>query len=353
MSSELDIPQRAQIACWYENLKSAASVRRKFLKAYPERRNDLPGNWLIINTHQRLFETGSVLPQPKRKKTGIARTVVNAVVGAFTRSPSKSIRRAEAELNVSRSSIQRVLIQEKFFPYKIQLLQKLNEDDPDRRLEFCEWFLSRYEVDERVLSLIIFSDEAIFQLDGKVNRQNCRIWGQENPHAVQEVPLHSEKVMVWAALWSRGIIGPYFFDGNVDRHSYHNLLVNFLWPQLENLDNIDELWFQQDGAPPHYATLVRDWLDENFEDRWIGRRGAIEWPPRSPDLTPLDFYLWGALKGTVYRLPKPTTTDELKARIIEDMGKIDRETIQGVLLNFVTRCRNCVSQDGGHFQNLL
>jgi hypothetical protein len=62
--------------------------------------------------------------------------------------------------------------------------------------------------------------------------------------------------------------------------------------------------------------------------------------------------MWGALKGTVYHLPKPTTTDDLKARIIEDMGKTDREAIIGVLLNIVTRCR-ILSPDGGHFQNML
>lgn len=55
---------------------------------------------------------------------------------------------------------------------------------------------------------------------------------------------------------------------------------------------IDEenLFFQQDGAPPHYAMPVRNWLNERFPGKWIGRRGAIEWPPRSPDLTPLDFF---------------------------------------------------------------
>uniref|UniRef100_A0AAX7UMF9 Uncharacterized protein n=1 Tax=Astatotilapia calliptera TaxID=8154 RepID=A0AAX7UMF9_ASTCA len=50
-------------------------------------------------------------------------------------------------------------------------------------------------------------------------------------------------------------------------------------------------FFQQDGAPPHYGCQVRAFLDEQFPGKWIGRRGPVEWPPRSPDLTPLDFYL--------------------------------------------------------------
>jgi hypothetical protein len=44
------------------------------------------------------------------------------------------------------------------------------------------------------------------------------------------------------------------------------------------------MWFylQQDGAPPHYHRHVRAYLDDTLPERWIGRRGAIEYPPRSP-----------------------------------------------------------------------
>jgi hypothetical protein len=48
--------------------------------------------------------------------------------------------------------------------------------------------------------------------------------------------------------------------------------------------------FMQDGAPPHFANAVRTWLHDHFPGQWIGRRGVHEWPPRSPDLTPFDFF---------------------------------------------------------------
>ena len=44
---------------------------------------------------------------------------------------------------------------------------------------------------------IIFSDEAHFDLGGYVNKQNCRIWGTENPHAYIEKPTHTKRVTVW------------------------------------------------------------------------------------------------------------------------------------------------------------
>ena len=57
---------------------------------------------------------------------------------------------------------------------------------------------------------IIFSDEVHFDLGGYVNKQNCRIWGNPNAYIVK--PMHPKRVTVWCGFWSRGIIGPFFFD---------------------------------------------------------------------------------------------------------------------------------------------
>ncbi|CAF3955968.1 unnamed protein product, partial [Rotaria sp. Silwood1] len=50
-----------------------------------------------------------------------------------------------------------------------------------------------------------------------------------------------------------------------------------------------------DDASPHYGQFVRDYLDGTFL-HWIGHRRTVEWPPRSPDLTPCDFSQWGIVK---------------------------------------------------------
>ncbi|GFX38244.1 uncharacterized protein TNCV_3838401 [Trichonephila clavipes] len=70
---------------------------------------------------------------------------------------------------------------------------------------------------------------------------------------------------------------------------------------LAYIHDIQRLWFQHEGAPAHFCGPVRDWLDIAFPGRWIGRQGPVLWPPRSPDLTPLDFFLWGHLEELVYR----------------------------------------------------
>ena len=61
-------------------------------------------------------------------------------------------------------------------------------------------------------SKILFSDEAHFTMDGFVNKQNCRIWGDENPRVIHEKSLHPQKVTVWCAFWANGIIEPFFFE---------------------------------------------------------------------------------------------------------------------------------------------
>ncbi|GBL80576.1 hypothetical protein AVEN_225266-1 [Araneus ventricosus] len=72
--------------------------------------------------------------------------------------------------------------------------------------------------------------------------------------------------------------------------------------------------FQQDEAPPHWGSLVRDFLDETFPDRWSGRDGPTPWPPHSPDITPLDFFFWDYIKDRVFATPI-ADVEELKARI--------------------------------------
>ena len=82
---------------------------------------------------------------------------------------------------------------------------------------------------------------------------------------------------------------------------------------LQQLQIQDIIW-QQDGAPPHFGLQVRASLDQQFPGRWIGRAGPIPWPARSPDVTPLDFFFWGYVKDCVFRTPV-TNIEDRKQRI--------------------------------------
>ncbi|ERL94999.1 hypothetical protein D910_12271 [Dendroctonus ponderosae] len=97
------------------------------------------------------------------------------------------------------------------------------------------------------------------------------------------------------------LIGPYFFEGLLNGLMFLQFLINHLSVLLEEVPfNIrTNIWLQLDGAPPHYHCEVRQFLNANFQNRWIGRNGFQDWPPRSPNLTPLHFFLWGYIKGIV------------------------------------------------------
>ena len=88
-------------------------------------------------------------------------------------------------------------------------------------------------------------------------------------------------------------------------------------------------------------------LSEVFGDRVISR-GL--WPPRSPDLTPPDFYLWGKLKGSVYG-DNPQTTDELKQKITSVIQNIQPDELESVFQNVFSkrRARLCLQVNGAHF----
>ncbi|GFV14652.1 histone-lysine N-methyltransferase SETMAR [Trichonephila clavipes] len=73
------------------------------------------------------------------------------------------------------------------------------------------------------------------------------------------------------------------------------MITNFFIPELNN-HHVQELWFQQDGATCHTARATIDLLKDTFGDRLISRFGPVNWPPRSCDLTPLDYFLWGYVK---------------------------------------------------------
>ena len=122
-------------------------------------------------------------------------------------------------------------------------------------------------------------------------------------------------------------------------------------PVLEAVRN--NLIWQQDGAPPHYGLIVRSFLDEKSEE-WIGRRGKIDWPPRSPDLTPCDFSMWGIVKDKVFAT-KPLNLQHLTDLIEETFENIfsNVELCDKICKSVFKRCVKCVDYNGGQFEQFL
>jgi hypothetical protein len=111
-------------------------------------------------------------------------------------------------------------------------------------------------------------------------------------------------------------------------------------------------WFQHDGAPVNYTRQAQQVLDRRYPDSWIGRGGPINWPVSSPELTPLDYFLWGHMKNYVYREPV-NSLEQLDDRLHEALATITPQMIQGAQASLIRRARLCIQIDGGHFEQLL
>ncbi|GFW96874.1 uncharacterized protein TNCV_2160101 [Trichonephila clavipes] len=103
------------------------------------------------------------------------------------------------------------------------------------------------------------------------------------------------------------------------------MITNFFIPELNNHD-VQELWFQQDGATCHTARATIDLLKDTFGDRLISRFGPLNWPPRSCDLAPLDYFLWGYKKTnkrltiwkTTFAVLLPNIRPQMLEKVIEN-----------------------------------
>jgi hypothetical protein len=158
-----------------------------------------------------------------------------------------------------------------------------------------------------------------------VNKQNFRYRAAENPRELHARPLHSQKVTVWCTLSSIRVIEPYFFEEGgvtvtVNANPYCNMLENCLRPKIDECGeehNLEDFWFQEDGATSHTARRPHAILKEVFPGRVVSLHEAVQWPPRSPDLSLCDFFLWGYLKAAVFK-HRPQSLDQLKEAIQEE-----------------------------------
>lgn len=341
-----------------ESRQNSREAIRLYNERYPQRRT--PSKNIFEHIVRRLRETGCLKPvKADSGRTRFRRTVQveEAVLNSVERDPNISTRIISNELgNISQPSVVRVLQEQQLKPYHFTRVQELLPTDYGPREVFCQWFLHQLQNDRRFSKRVLFTDEASFTRRGIVNFHNYHSWAEENPHALRIAnSQHQFSINIWAGIVGNEIIGPVVLPNRLNGASYLNFLVHEL-PDILPLylrDN-NRLWFQHDGAPPHFAAEVRRFLNEAYGHRWIGRGGPVAWPPRSPDINPLDFYLWGHVKEIVYKTAV-NTREELLQRIEEAFQRIrqNRTICARVRRSLTRRLRACNEADGGHFQHFI
>jgi hypothetical protein len=137
---------------------------------------------------------------------------------------------------------------------------------------------------------------------------------------------------VWIGLCGNGrLIGQFFFERNVNGEAYLEMFNVRVVPALaehyilQTNGAFTRLWWAQDGAPAHRRIIVMEDLDQLFQYRIISLGRTQEWPPRSTDLTPCDFFLWGYLKSKVFCTPSVDLAG-LPQRIRMEAAQIPHDT---------------------------
>lgn len=259
----------------------------------------------------------------------------------------------------SYSKIQRTLKKHQYRPYKILPVQELNEDQKRRRLEFCQIMLQELDENPDFFKEIMWTDESSFSTAGVFNRKNRRSWENKNQRKrkVKQVKKSGRtSIHVWCGIFQNKVVGPIFYDFTLTRQTYLEIIL----PEVDRLiqefpmDVLTRMIWHQDGATPHNVLEVREHLNNQFPI-WIGNAGTIRWPPNSPDLTPLDAFLWGFLKDKV-NFNHNHSLQAIKAKIEEETNNLNRNhnnAICNFFLNLRRRYELCIENNGGHFEQFL
>ena len=103
--------------------------------------------------------------------------------------------------------------------------------------------------------------------------------------------MHGEKITAWCAIHSEGMLDLYYFnDETVRKEHCCELLNTYVRNERQNFP--ENALFQQYGAPAHTSRYARALLQQLLEENWMRKHGPVNWLPRSPDLTPPDFFLF-------------------------------------------------------------
>lgn len=147
------------------------------------------------------------------------------------------------------------------------------------------------------------------------------------------------------------------FSVNLLEKTYVKMLENYMLPELQKKGyNLKELWFQQDGAPWHRSERVLDFLKSVFDYRIISLGTTFIWPPRSQDLTPMDYFFWDYMKVKLdfkhskYDLCFQQSFREILTR---EVNTASVNALQGAIYQLPERLEMCLNENGDRFVHLL
>lgn len=350
----MDLATRLEIVQLYYANSSSPSL---CLRAYKTRHNlkSDPFQPAAISKLIQKFETTFSLhdmPKPGRPST-IDADKVDAVKQSHLNQANNnnigksSLKQCERDTGICYSTVRKITKEHlNYKKFKPRFVHELQDGDPDHRLEFVDLFFTRLLP---VLDDILWTDEAHFHLSGELSTLSGYLWAPENPNMTISRPLHSQRMTVAVAFSSKFLLPPYFFPYGqpIRKEQYVEMVRDHIIPNLKAKRKFRKTYFMQDGATPHTARYTIDFLKDNFGDRVISRTFDLFWPPRSPDLTPCDFWFWGDIKNKVYSKTH-VDLESLKESIVHEFNNIDPVVLETTVHSIPDRLTQLRLVNGEH-----
>ena len=332
---------------------NASAALRLYRQRFPNR--EYPSDPRVITAaYQRVVENRPVATITAERQLRDCPRVLQNV----RENPRTSVRKAANRLHVSKSTIHRILKRDRQHPYLIRKVHGLLPTDYARRLHFCRFYRWARNNAIHFDASIFWTDESMFTNNGMFNRRNAHIWSHVNPFSIRQTGFqHRWSINVWAGIFGNQIYGPIFLPRRLNGAAYLELINEHIVDIMDSvpLACMRTMWFQHDGAPPHNTRHVTARLNELFGEQWLGRFGPHVWPPRSPDLTPMDFWLWGRIKDEVFR-DVCDNVDDMRNRICAAFDNLrqqclqDNGLLQRVRLEVAWRAQLCIQENGSHIE---
>ncbi|GFT57444.1 uncharacterized protein TNCV_4515411 [Trichonephila clavipes] len=353
--SMLTLPEKALLVkLYYQNGECASAALRSYRHTKGIRRGKGPLKNAAVARMISKFEAtgclddrpGSGRPSTRRNAAETVKDEMETVAGSSMHvevSARAVARRTGIPYTTVWLALRRTL---RCYPYKIHWHHELLPGDSVNRRAFAVWAFQKMAEDDDWLSNLLWTDEAHFTLRGSVNTHNCRIWATENPRTVAwklhcttrksryglDLHIYRSRAFFFKEMHDSG-----FVTATVTSERYADMLQNRIIPSLADKHQLERTIFMQDGAPPHIARHVKDLLRRSFgDDRVLSRHFHHAWPPRSPDLSPCDYWFWGYLKSQVYR-DRPTSLGMLKDNIRLQCLTITPDMLYSAVHNIIPR----------------
>lgn len=189
---------------------------RCFQQRYPDRPK--PSKDTVQRIMKNLIDSGSFKKKVVNKARPVTQNEDNQinVIAYFTAHPSASVKDAERDLGIKKSSILKILHNFKFHAFSLTRVHNVKETDYEKRIEFCETMLLKLQENNNFLDNFIWSDEAKINKNGIFNRRNIHYWSNANPHVCRERNFQeSWSFNIYCAIKNDSILVLYIYNENL------------------------------------------------------------------------------------------------------------------------------------------